>query len=109
MARKTTNTTAPEQAACPECGAPMVRIVYGYPSSELFARSARGEVALGGCVISGFGDDPTHRCRQGHEWCWTGEWTRPGAWMDELLAHLADISEDEPESSSDDVDEDPAT
>lgn len=101
MARKTTKQQAPAEPVCPECSKPMLRIVYGYPSAELFGRSARGEVALGGCVISGFGDDATHRCQQGHEWRWTGEWTQPGAWLDEFLAQLADAAE------GDELDDDP--
>ena len=35
-------------------------IVLGYPAPELFAAADRGEVALGGCVVTG--DDPAHRC-----------------------------------------------
>lgn len=38
----------------------MVPIVFGYPSSETFAAADRGEIALGGCLVSG--EDPTHRC-----------------------------------------------
>lgn len=70
--RKKSQKKAPEQHAdpskplCPECGAPMVRIVYGYPTAETFERSTRGEFALGGCVVTGF--DATHVCEQGHRW-----------------------------------------
>ena len=56
----------PSKPPCPECGAPMVRIVYGYPTAETFERSTRGEFALGGCVVTGF--DATHVCEQGHRW-----------------------------------------
>ena len=94
MARKSTKK-APAKPVCPVCKEPMVRIVYGYPSMELFESSARGEVALGGCVVSGFGVDPTHRCRQGHEWCWDGEWTPPGAVWDALFAEIAGRLESE--------------
>jgi hypothetical protein len=38
----------------------MLPIVFGYPSLELFEAEGRGEVALGGCLVSG--EDPTHRC-----------------------------------------------
>ena len=95
---------APKNSVCPDCGAPMVRIVYGYPSPELFGQSARGEVALGGCVISGFGDDPTHRCQQGHEWCWDGTWVRPGAVWEQLISEFRErLDEGNP------VDEQPPT
>ena len=56
----------PSRPPCPECGTPMVRIVYGYPSAETFERSRRGEFALGGCVVTGV--DATHVCEQGHRW-----------------------------------------
>jgi hypothetical protein len=38
----------------------MLPIVFGYPMPELFEAEQRGEVALGGCVVTG--EDPTHRC-----------------------------------------------
>jgi len=62
--------TAPADPVCPDCGSKMVRIVYGYPMGGLLERSARGEVALGGCVVTGF--DATHVCDQGHRWRWAG-------------------------------------
>lgn len=35
---------------CPSCKQRTgVRIMYGYPSEELFQEAGRGEVALGGC------------------------------------------------------------
>ena len=61
---------APAEPVCPDCGTRMVRIVYGYPMGDLMERSMRGEVALGGCVVSGF--DATHVCDQGHRWRWAG-------------------------------------
>ena len=51
---------------CPTCGAPGVLIVYGMPGPELFNAAERGEILIGGCVITG--DDPTHGCAAGHEW-----------------------------------------
>jgi hypothetical protein len=51
---------------CPTCGAPGVLIIYGMPGPELFEAAERGEVLIGGCVITG--DDPTHGCAAGHEW-----------------------------------------
>jgi hypothetical protein len=102
----------------------MVRIVYGYPMGDLVERSMRGEVALGGCVVSGF--DATHVCDQGHRWRWTGTSTKlvpdaaagvlvPGApgvgeraraagWIsmgdpwEEMFAFLEDDQEDEDET-----------
>ena len=56
--------------SCPKCGAPMVPIVYGYPGGALWDRVHRGEVALGGCVVTGF--DPTHQCDAGHKWLRSG-------------------------------------
>ena len=64
---------APAEPVCPDCGTRMVRIVYGYPMGDLVERSARGEVALGGCVVTGF--DATHVCDQGHRWRWAGTTT----------------------------------
>jgi hypothetical protein len=38
----------------------MLPIVFGYPMPETFAAAERGELAIGGCLVSG--EDPTHRC-----------------------------------------------
>lgn len=46
---------------CPVCDSDrVVDIVYGMPTRDLFERSERGEVALGGCCVGGA--DPSHRC-----------------------------------------------
>jgi hypothetical protein len=45
---------------CPVCGATGVPIVYGLPGADLIEQEDRGEVALGGCVISDF--SPTFQC-----------------------------------------------
>ena len=38
---------------CPKCGsAKNIPIVYGRPSTELMEKAERGEVALGGCIIT---------------------------------------------------------
>lgn len=55
-----------DRPTCPACGAPMARIVYGYPGPELWNRVNRGEVVLGGCIVSF--SDPTHQCPEGHQW-----------------------------------------
>ncbi len=47
---------------CPRCGGKAIPIVYGMPGPKLFERSKRGEVRLGGCVVMGDGNDPTHYC-----------------------------------------------
>ncbi len=38
----------------------MLPIVFGYPMPATIAAADRGEIALGGCVVSG--EDPTHHC-----------------------------------------------
>jgi hypothetical protein len=38
----------------------MLPIVFWYPMPETIAAAERGEIALGGCVVSG--EDPTHQC-----------------------------------------------
>ena len=45
---------------CEKCGAPLIPIVYGYPSGAMFRDAARGKIALGGCVI--LGNDPRWKC-----------------------------------------------
>ncbi|MDP3209689.1 MAG: hypothetical protein Q8M65_11110 [Rhodoglobus sp.] len=42
----------PETRPCPRCASPSIPIVFGLPSFELFEAAERGEVALGGCVVS---------------------------------------------------------
>lgn len=53
---------------CPECGSvSVVRIVYGYPGSELIRQAEAGKIWLGGCCVSG--NDPEWHCKEcGHEW-----------------------------------------
>ena len=67
-------TSAPAEAVCPTCGTKMVGIVYGYPGGDLLDRSFRGEVVLGGCVVTGL--DATHQCQEGHQWRWRGSRTQ---------------------------------
>ena len=46
---------------CPQCGSTdVVPILYGYPAPEAREEADRGEIALGGCVITG--DDPQRHC-----------------------------------------------
>ena len=53
-------TSQPEKN-CPFCGSDNISsIIYGYPSPELLDKAARGEVSLGGCVITNY--DPNKKC-----------------------------------------------
>jgi hypothetical protein len=53
---------------CPQCrGKSGVNIVYGYPGFDLRERSERGEVHIGGCVLTE--DQPDRHCTScEHEW-----------------------------------------
>ena len=53
---------------CPNCGhLEPQRIAYGYPSPEMWESMERGEIVLGGCVISS--ESPAWHCRQcEHDW-----------------------------------------
>jgi predicted RNA-binding Zn-ribbon protein involved in translation (DUF1610 family) len=56
------NTPEAPPRACPQCGSTdAVRIVYGYPTVELFEAEQRGEVSLGGCVVGN--ESPDYACR----------------------------------------------
>ena len=51
---------------CPVCGSSeTVEIVYGMPGLDLQDAYHRGEVALGGCVVSV--GQPSHKCTQCEE------------------------------------------
>ena len=39
------------QETCPECGGPILEVVWGYPTEEDFERASRGEFILAGCCI----------------------------------------------------------
>jgi len=63
----------PPVATCPLCGGKAVPIAYGLPGPSLMQAAERGEVALGGCVIThdenGRLADPDRRCLScGHSW-----------------------------------------
>ncbi len=58
-----------EYVECGECGSNtnVIPIVYGHPGPELREAAERGEVFLGGCVITE--DDPLWYCRDcEHSW-----------------------------------------
>jgi hypothetical protein len=56
------NTPKAPPRACPQCGSiDAVRIVYGYPTIDLFEAEQRGEVSLGGCVVGN--ESPDYACR----------------------------------------------
>lgn len=58
----------PRKYVCPACRQKTgVNIVFGYPTPELADRAERGEVALGGCVLSE--EAPDRHCTScEHEW-----------------------------------------
>ncbi len=60
---------APGTKVCPTCGGKLVPILYGLPSREGFEAAERGELALGGCTVTG--DDPQLRCAGCGECYWT--------------------------------------
>lgn len=45
---------------CPKCEGDLIPIVYGYPSPEMVESADRGEILLGGCIVSD--SDPQFRC-----------------------------------------------
>lgn len=45
---------------CRHCGHKVLRIQYGYPSHEMMEASERGEILLGGCIVSE--DSPDYAC-----------------------------------------------
>jgi len=52
---------------CPKCGGEAVEIIYGMPTHELFEAEQRGEVVIGGCLVSG--DDDNWQCKKcGYSW-----------------------------------------
>jgi hypothetical protein len=54
----------PPGATCPRCGAGDLRpILYGLPTPQAFDAAARGQLVLGGCVVSD--DGPTVACVHG--------------------------------------------
>lgn len=63
-----------EAPKCLQCGSDgVVPIAYGFPGREMWEAEERGELALGGCVITG--DDPRWQCRR----CWT-RWNDDTVW-----------------------------
>jgi len=45
---------------CPRCGARAIPILHGMPTLEAFEAADRGEIALGGCVVTD--EDPDFAC-----------------------------------------------
>ncbi len=45
---------------CPNCGSKMVDIVYGMPPADIGEKAKKGELFLGGCMISD--NDPSYHC-----------------------------------------------
>ncbi len=57
-----------DELICPECGSEdVIPIAYGKPGAELAEAAERGEVFLGGCMISE--DSPNWHCKAcGAQW-----------------------------------------
>lgn len=55
-----------QKVPCPNCkkGVNVVKIVYGLPGNELAERAKRGEVVIGGCMISD--SNPLYACKECH-------------------------------------------
>lgn len=53
---------------CPKCrSVNVIKIIYGYPSSELFQKAEAGKIRLGGCCI--YEDNPDYFCKDcENEW-----------------------------------------
>jgi len=53
---------------CPECASKNTRgISYGYPEEDTMEAARRGEIELGGCIVTG--NDPDWHCADcKHEW-----------------------------------------
>jgi len=51
--------------ACPRCGAPSKRIVYGYFGSKKFDATDPGNLVFGGCFV--WDNAPAYRCAKGHD------------------------------------------
>jgi hypothetical protein len=50
---------------CPQCGSQdVIRIVYGFPSSQTIEKAEKGEIKLGGCVVHP--DNPNLHCKHCH-------------------------------------------
>jgi len=47
-------------ATCPDCGGRLLPIEYGYPGPSMMDTYDRGEIALGGCVVTD--RDPDLQC-----------------------------------------------
>ncbi len=59
MGRVNVGVALRKGSRCPDCkGARLIPIVYGMPGPELVEQSERGEIELGGCVVSGEVFDP---------------------------------------------------
>ena len=57
--------TVTKHRRCPFCGGKAVPILYGMPTFDAFQRAERGELAIGGCILSD--DAPAWQCAEGHE------------------------------------------
>ena len=46
---------------CPECGGPVMQIMWGFPSEDDLARAERDGLYIGGCIV----DSTESRCECG--------------------------------------------
>lgn len=54
-----------ESPSCPRCGSnKVVPIAYGEPGEEMNEKAERGEIVLGGCLVSTDGTDDDFECRE---------------------------------------------
>ncbi len=49
-----------EEKLCPECNGKLLPLRYGEPGTQMMEQARRGEIALGGCIITD--DDPRWEC-----------------------------------------------
>ena len=47
---------------CPDCNGKLLPVRYGFPGPEMMEQARRGEIVLGGCIVSD--DDPAWGCSE---------------------------------------------
>ena len=57
-----------EKPKCPSCSSDNVAVIaYGLPGPEMMEEAERGDIVLGGCVVTD--DGPEWHCKEcAHEW-----------------------------------------
>lgn len=46
---------------CPNCNKRLAKIIYGFPTEEMFEQAEKQEVYLGGCTMI-IGEEPIYHC-----------------------------------------------